>query len=60
LKATKEDLRAAFENELKRYATKDDLFVVRDELRTHFDVVYEGFRDEVRFLHEWAEANHTV
>jgi hypothetical protein len=57
---TKADLDAALQNyptkeDLKAY--RDDLFAVRDELRTHFSVVAERFTDEFKSLHDWAEAN---
>ena len=28
-----------------------------DELRTHFDVVAESFKNDFRNLHDWVEAN---
>jgi hypothetical protein len=62
--ATKEDLKAfATKEELKAFATKEDLKAglreVRDELRTHFDVVAESFRSQFGYLHDWVEANTT-
>lgn len=47
--ATKDDLQA--------FATKDDLKAMRDELRTHFDVVAEDFKKQFGMLYDWAHAN---
>lgn len=55
---TKEDLRIlATKEELQNLATKEDLRELRDELRTHFDVVAESFKSEFGTLHDWVEAD---
>ena len=42
--ATKEDLKA--------FATKDDLHALREELRTHFDMAAESFREQFANLYD--------
>jgi hypothetical protein len=54
---TRRELKSTIEAALEPYATREDLTAVRDELRTHFDSVAEGFRDEFKNLHDWAKAN---
>jgi hypothetical protein len=56
--ATKDDLKAfATKDDLKAFATKVDLHAMRDELRTHFDVVAEDFKKQFGMLYDWAQAN---
>jgi hypothetical protein len=60
--ATKDELRKelqtfATKDELQVLATKEDLRKLRDELRTHFDVVAESFKSQFGTLHDWVEAN---
>ncbi len=50
---TREEFRTELKAALEPYATKDDVRAMRDELRTHFDAVYERFRDESKWLYEW-------
>jgi hypothetical protein len=52
--------RRELREELKAFATKDDLRVMRDEccahfdeLRTHFDMVAEGFKADFAKLYDW-------
>src|SRR5712664_1293528 len=47
----------ATKEELQVLATKEDLRKLRDELRTHFDVVAESFKSQFGALHDWVEAN---
>jgi ABC-type transporter Mla subunit MlaD len=49
---TKDQLR----EELKALATKEDLKAVRDELRTHFTVVAEQFKEECHILFDGLKA----
>ena len=60
---TRRELREELETVLKTLATKEDLKAglreLRDELRTHFNVVAEHFRSEFGSLHDWVEANTT-
>ena len=43
-----------------RFATKDDLHALREELRTHFDMVAESFRDQFANLYDWTLATTTA
>ncbi len=48
------DLSAELRSEL---ASKAELQAVRDELRTHFDVVAESLRGDIRNMFDWMKAN---
>ena len=54
---TRRELREELQEKLQVLATKEDLRKLRDELRTHFDVVAESFKSQFGALHDWVEAN---
>jgi uncharacterized membrane-anchored protein YhcB (DUF1043 family) len=54
---TRGELREELEAVLQTLATKEDLKAMRDELRTHFDIVAENFKSEFKDLHDWVAAN---
>lgn len=47
------ELRAELEAVLKTIATKEDLKVLGEELRTHFDIVAESLRAEFQSMIAW-------
>jgi len=59
LQETRRELvtRREFQEELQLLATKEDLRNLRDELRTHFDIVAESFKSQFGTLHDWVQAN---
>ena len=44
------------EDDLDQPATRRDLIALREELRTHFNVVAEQFKAEFKNLFDWTEA----
>lgn len=51
---TRDEMHAAIQAAVAPLATKDELRNVRDELRTHMDVIAESFRHEVRLVADTA------